>query len=100
VRIPLEYGDNFPVPSGSWDPSIPWRFPKHELLPDHPSPVQRILPWITLGLGMALGVLWVNWQEKPRTDWNPPPVQAVPTEKPSQAYPSQRPPAGLAVRRV
>ncbi len=61
MREPLEYGDNFPVPaSGSWDPTVPWRFPRREIHLRTPSPLARILPWITLGLGLTLGVLWVN----------------------------------------
>lgn len=58
MRPPLEYGDNFPV-AGHWNPAKPWRFPKTEVLPGRPAGViGRVLPWITLGLGVSLGVLW------------------------------------------
>ncbi|GEM_PF-3242994 len=60
-RTPLEYGDNFPVPFGSWDPTVPWRFPKHEVRLKGPSLLGQILPWIMLGLGVTLGVLWMSW---------------------------------------
>lgn len=62
MRIPLEYGDNFPVPTGGWNPAVPWRFPKHEVLPGRPGWLSRVLPWITLGLGMTLGILWMSWR--------------------------------------
>jgi hypothetical protein len=62
VRPPLEYGDNFPVPSGVWNPAEPWRFPKHEILPSRHGLLSYALPWITLGLGVSLGVLWMSWR--------------------------------------
>ena len=61
MRIPLEYGDNFPVLTGGWNPAVPWRFPKHGILPRRRGWFSRILPWLTLGLGMTLGILWMNW---------------------------------------
>lgn len=66
MRIPLEYGDNFPVvPTGGWNPAVPWRFPKQEILPRGSGRLSRILPWITLGLGMTLGILWMTWRAAP-----------------------------------
>jgi len=62
VRPPLEYGDNFPVPTGVWNPAEPWRFPRHELLPSRQGVLNRALPWITLGLGISLGILWMSWR--------------------------------------
>ena len=61
MRPPLEYGDNFPVPAGSWDPTVPWRFPQHEVRLKAPSPVSQILPWFMLWLGVTLVVLWMGW---------------------------------------
>ena len=57
MRAPLEYGDNFPVPTGAWNPAEPWRFPKHEILPQRPNPLVWVLPLITLALGLSLGML-------------------------------------------
>ena len=62
MRAPLEYGDNFPVPMGRWNPAEPWRFPKHELLPSRQGLLGFVLPWLTLGLGVTLGILWMNWR--------------------------------------
>ena len=62
MRPPLEYGDNFPVPTGVWNPAEPWRFPRHELLPSRQGLLSRALPWITLGLGISLGILWMSWR--------------------------------------
>ena len=62
VRPPLEYGDNFPVPTGVWNPAEPWRFPRHEFLPSHQGFLTLALPWITLGLGISLGILWMSWR--------------------------------------
>jgi len=62
MRPPLEYGDNFPVPTGVWNPAEPWRFPRHELLPSRQGLLNRALPWITLGLGISLGILWMSWR--------------------------------------
>ena len=62
MRPPLEYGDNFPVPTGSWNPAIPWRFPNREIRLKRPSLLGLILPWLTLGLGITLGVLWTSWR--------------------------------------
>jgi len=63
MRAPLEYGDNFPVPTGSWDPTIPWRFPHQQIRLRRPSVFSQILPWITLGIGVILGfcILWMGW---------------------------------------
>lgn len=60
MRIPLEYGDNFPVPSGSWKPSVPWRFPQQHL-PGRSGWLAAVLPWVTLGVGVLLGILWMGW---------------------------------------
>ena len=63
-RIPLDYGDNFPVPpTGSWNPTVPWRFPQYRVR--SPSLVSQLLPWMMLGLGMTLGVLWMFWRTAP-----------------------------------
>ncbi len=62
MRPPLEYGDNFPVPTGGWNPAEPWRFPKHEVLTPRQGLLGIALPWITLGLGVTLGILWMNWR--------------------------------------
>ena len=62
MRAPLEYGDNFPVAAGSWDPTVPWRFPRTEPYLQRRSLLSRALPWITLGVGVTLGVLWMSWQ--------------------------------------
>ncbi len=64
-QAPLEYGDNFPVPSGSWDPTVPWRFPHHQVRLRTPSLIDQILPWLMLGVGMTLGVLWMSWRMNP-----------------------------------
>ena len=62
MRPPLEYGDNFPVPLGTWNPAEPWRFPRHELFPARQGFLSLALPWITLGLGISLGILWMSWR--------------------------------------
>lgn len=62
MRPPLEYGDNFPVTAGSWNPAVPWRFPRSEGGFRRRSLRDRVLPWITLGLGVTLGVLWMSWR--------------------------------------
>ena len=62
MRPPLEYGDNFPVPTGVWNPAEPWRFPRHELFPSRQGVLKSALPWITLGLGISLGILWMSWK--------------------------------------
>ena len=59
---PADYGDNFPVPAGSWDPAVPWRFPKHAIELKQLSLLQRALPWLMLGLGVALGILLMGWR--------------------------------------
>ena len=61
---PIEYGDNFPAPSVGtlWDPTVPWRFPKHQVRLRRPSMLHRSMPWIMLGIGMILGVLWMSWR--------------------------------------
>ena len=62
MRPPLEYGDNFPVPTGVWNPAEPWRFPRHEFFPSRQGLLRLALPWITLGLGISLGILWMSWK--------------------------------------
>ena len=65
MRIPLEYGDNFPVPCGGWDPHVPWRFPRHEVVKlKQPSFVAQVMPWLMLGAGVTLGVLWMSWRSE------------------------------------
>lgn len=61
-RPPFEYGDNFPVTTGSWNPAVPWRFPHHEIRLHRTSPFSVALPWVTLGLGLTLGILWMSWR--------------------------------------
>ena len=64
-RVPIEYGDNFPVTRAeSWNPTVPWRFPNHEVQPKR-SAIAQLLPWLMLGLGMTLGILWMSWREAP-----------------------------------
>lgn len=62
MRPPLEYGDNFPVAAGSWNPTVPWRFPRNEPHLGRRSLFSRALPWITLGLGVTMGMLWMSWR--------------------------------------
>lgn len=63
VRPPLEYGDNFPVPKGSyWDPTVPWRFPQHRVRVGPSLVLRRVLPWMMLGVGLAAGILWRSWR--------------------------------------
>ena len=62
MRAPLEYGDNFPVPMGRRNPAEPWRFPSHEGFSSRRGLLRYALPWITLGLGVTLGILWMNWR--------------------------------------
>ena len=63
MKAPIEYGDNFPVvPSAeSWDPTVPWRFPQHEIRLKPISWFQRVIPWLMLLVGMVVGVLWMSW---------------------------------------
>ena len=68
MRPPLEYGDNFPVPPGSWNPAVPWRFPNTEFKLRRLSALSVLLPWLTLGLGMTLGILWMNWRTGEEAD--------------------------------
>ncbi len=62
-RIPLEYGDNFPVTQRSWNPTVPWRFPKYQVRSS--SLLNQLLPWVMLGLGVTLGVLWMYLKAVP-----------------------------------
>lgn len=63
MKPPLEYGDNFPVPGGGgWNPAEPWRFPKQEVILTRQGSFNLALPWITLGLGLSLGILWMSWR--------------------------------------
>ena len=97
MRPPLEYGDNFPVPTGVWNPAEPWRFPHHEFFPSRQGLLKSALPWITLGLGISLGILWMSWKAelvgmKPDGNFLKEPRQAevlrtpasVPSSKPVQ----------------
>ena len=61
MKTPLEYGDNFPVPAGAWDPSEPWRFPNHGSIRRKPGLFKVILPWLTLGLGLSVGFFLSHW---------------------------------------
>ena len=92
MRIPLEYGDNFPVPTGSWNPAEPWRFPKHEILPPERGVMGYVQPWITLGLGLSMGVLWMSWRTelvKPRPA--PGLTGAVPRQEEGLRVPDRNP---------
>ena len=101
MRPPLEYGDNFPVTAASWDPSLPWRFPRSDGYFRRPSLFVRALPWITLGLGVTLGVLWMSWKmELPARDPQAGPewtgerregVLSSPSVAPAKAAPAARP---------
>lgn len=109
-RPPFEYGDNFPVPTGTWNPAVPWRFPHHEIQIRRPSPFSVALPWVTLGLGVTLGILWMTWRfdgtapapvsspeagrsEVGLTPQNPAPVQApAATGMPGKMAPRTGPP--------
>ena len=87
MRIPLEYGDNFPVLTGGWNPAIPRRFPKHEILPRRRGWFSHMLPWLTLGLGVTLGALWMNWfVESPAPSQtpilHPEPIRTAPAHRP------------------
>jgi hypothetical protein len=62
MKAPLDYGDNFPVTSGSWDPTVPWRFPNQTIRLKQPSLFQSVLPWLMLGVGVALGVVLMGWK--------------------------------------
>ena len=103
MRPPLEYGDNFPVAAGQWNPAEPWRFPKHEVIVRRRGPLSYVLPWITLGLGLTVGILWMAW----RTDVRPvPAVSPVhpalqPTQEPQvtpAVVPGRRPTSGSRAR--
>ena len=48
----------------SWNPTVPWRFPSHEVQPNR-SAIAQLLPWLMLGLGMTLGILWMSWRQAP-----------------------------------
>ncbi len=61
MRTPLEYGDNFPVPFGSWDPGVPWRFPHQKVHLKRPGLLGQIFPWFMLVAGIAVGVVWMSW---------------------------------------
>ncbi|MBI3322753.1 MAG: hypothetical protein HYZ94_03630 [Candidatus Omnitrophica bacterium] len=94
MRPPLEYGDNFPVAAGSWNPAVPWRFPATRADVHPPSLFRMALPWITLGLGVTLGMLWMSWRmEVPQQEvLRPsvgPNVEAVPA--PTKVAPAARP---------
>lgn len=93
MRIPLEYGDNFPVLSGSWNPAVPWRFPRHELVPARRGWWSFLLPWVTLGVGMTLGILWMNWHHN-----SVPVVQQNPTAPPAISEQAIREPSGDSSR--
>jgi hypothetical protein len=93
VRPPLEYGDNFPVPTGSWNPTVPWRFPNTEIRPRRFSMLKIVLPWLTLGLGVTLGILWMSWRTGEGTALEAPvPVPASGAPAPVQSAPVRRPP--------
>ncbi len=83
-RAPIEYGDNFPVPSGAWDPTVPWRFPKYEERFRSSSWIGRILPWMMLGFGVGLGILWMSWRVE------------TPTPGPSRLRPEPSPTVGVS----
>ena len=99
MRPPLEYGDNFPVTVGSWNPTVPWRFPRSEGYGRKTSLFSRALPWITLGLGVTLGVLWMSWRMEVPAKGSPDApggvrqeeVLRAPSVAPAKAAPVARP---------
>lgn len=93
MRAPLEYGDNFPVPSGLWDPRVPWRFPNGEEPLRRPSLLGHLMPWVMLGLGMTLGVLWMSGSERhpPVSPRDSGELAPPPASEPKQILPRYRP---------
>lgn len=93
MKPPLEYGDNFPVPPGFWNPAEPWRFPKHEVIVRRRGLWGYALPWFTLGLGLTLGILWMSWrvdvEGKPPAAVNPEALR--PASEPAPAGPVTAP---------
>ncbi len=103
MRPPLEYGDNFPVAPGHWNPAEPWRFPKHEVIVRRRGPFSYALPWITLGLGLTLGVLWMALRTDGRSlqTISPPQPALQPVQEPKVApavVPGRRPTSGSRAR--
>ena len=102
-----EYGDNFPVLPGLWDPTVPWRFPKHAVRLKSTSVFNQSLLWIMLGLGITVGILWVSWRLSGLTQPEAPVVgeqeTAVPEQAgqvvPSSEAPSSREPVEVAPRK-
>ena len=103
MKIPLEYGDNFPVPLGSWNPAVPWRFPKAETLHNRPRLLTLLLPWVTLGVGVTLGVLWMSWRSEPTANrpaetaavsMGKQQVSPLPSAGPAQRTPRSKPMRG------
>ena len=62
MRTPVDYGDNFPVPFESWSPSMPWSFPQYQVSLRKVSLARQIVPWLMLGIGIAVGIGWMNWK--------------------------------------
>ncbi len=57
MKPPIEYGDNFPVLTSTWNPTEPWRFPSQQPPARKTGLLKVILPWLTLGLGLSVGFL-------------------------------------------
>ncbi|MBI3332734.1 MAG: hypothetical protein HYZ93_01420 [Candidatus Omnitrophica bacterium] len=106
MRVPLEYGDNFPILSDSWNPAIPWRFPKVGGKGKGRSLLGRIFPWVMLGVGVAVGILWMSWRQgmlgiergTVRPAGYPATEQAGEAFSPTLQVPPADPPQGIAPR--
>lgn len=95
MRAPLEYGDNFPVPSGSWSPSVPWRFPKLEPQLTRTSGLRQILPWLMLVVGVSLGILLMSWVRGEGAHMRVPQGEVPPGESGQQSLPRMEPGKGV-----
>ena len=60
MRTQVDYGDNFPVPFESWNPTVPWRFPQYQVSLKKTPFLSRIFPWLMLGVGLAAGIGWMS----------------------------------------
>lgn len=93
MRTPLEYGDNFPVPTGSWDPRVPWRFPRTHIRRFSFGSLSEALPWIMLALGVTLGVVMGTYRGEV---FQPPQEGIFPKEVPRAQIPMR--PADMVPR--
>lgn len=96
MRIPLEYGDNFPVPAGSWDPRFPWRFPQVSQKRFSVGLLRELLPWIMLGVGITIGLAFSvrlsNAGDLPGVQGIPKGGSSPRVEIPTAAHPTQMTP--------